>query len=145
MEIWGYLIKNLYCLILMLLLFRILHKSSTYWGYSFEILRVFIQNIEGIHSKYWGYSFKILRVFIWNIEGIYSKYWGYSFKILRVSIRSIEGIYSKILLKSSENWNDKLKKQDDIFWRYCRNKRLNELFWEELEKENSNTTKEISS
>ena len=92
-------------------------------------MRVFIQNIEGIHSKYWGYSFKILRVFIQNIEGI----------------RNIEGIYSKILLKSSENWNGKPKKRDDMFWRYCRNKRLNELFWEELEKENSNTTKEISS
>ena len=27
-------------------------------------------------------------------------------------------------------------KRDDIFWRYYRNKRLNELFREELEKEN---------
>ena len=35
-----------------------------------------------------------------------------------------------------ETWNDKLKKRDDIFWRYYRNKRLNELFREELEKEN---------
>ena len=32
-----------------------------------------------------------------------------------------------------EIWNDK---RDDIFWRYYRNKRLNELFREELEKEN---------
>ena len=35
-----------------------------------------------------------------------------------------------------EIWNVKLKKRDDIFWRYYRNKKLNELFWEELEKEN---------
>ena len=35
-----------------------------------------------------------------------------------------------------ETGNDKLKKRDDIFWRYYRNKRLNELFREELEKEN---------
>ena len=35
-----------------------------------------------------------------------------------------------------ETWNDKIKKRDDIFWRYYRNKRLNELFREELEKEN---------
>ena len=35
-----------------------------------------------------------------------------------------------------ETWNDKLKKRDDIFWRYYRNKRLNELFREELDKEN---------
>ena len=33
-----------------------------------------------------------------------------------------------------ETWNDKLKKQDDIFWIYCRTKRLNELFREELKK-----------
>ena len=31
---------------------------------------------------------------------------------------------------------DKLKKRDDIFWRCYRNKRLSELFREELEKEN---------
>ena len=35
-----------------------------------------------------------------------------------------------------ETWNDKLKKRDDIFWRHYRNKRLNQLFREELEKEN---------
>ena len=35
-----------------------------------------------------------------------------------------------------ETWNDKLKKRDDTFWRYYRNKRLNELFREELEKKN---------
>ena len=35
-----------------------------------------------------------------------------------------------------ETWNDKLRKQEDIFWRYYKNKRLNELFREELEKEN---------
>ena len=35
-----------------------------------------------------------------------------------------------------ETWNEKLKKRDDIFWRYYRNKRLNELFRKELEKEN---------
>ena len=35
-----------------------------------------------------------------------------------------------------EKRNQKLKKRDDIFWRYYRNKRLNELFREELEKEN---------
>ena len=35
-----------------------------------------------------------------------------------------------------ETWNDKLKKRDDIFWRYYRNKRLNALFRKELEKEN---------
>ena len=28
------------------------------------------------------------------------------------------------------------KKRNDIFWKYCRNKRLNELFREDLEKEN---------
>ena len=27
-----------------------------------------------------------------------------------------------------ETWNDKLKKRDEIFWRYYRNKILNELF-----------------
>ena len=31
--------------------------------------------------------------------------------------------------------NERLKKRDDIFWRYSRNKRLNKLFLE-LEKEN---------
>ena len=31
--------------------------------------------------------------------------------------------------------NERLKKRDDIFWRYSRNKRLNKLF-RELEKEN---------
>ena len=35
-----------------------------------------------------------------------------------------------------ETWNDKIKKRNDIFWRYYRHKRLNELFREELEKEN---------
>ena len=35
-----------------------------------------------------------------------------------------------------ETWNDKLKKRDDIFWRYYRNKKLNELCQEELEKQN---------
>ena len=35
-----------------------------------------------------------------------------------------------------ETWNDKLKKRNDIFWRYYTNKRLNELFPEVLEKEN---------
>ena len=35
-----------------------------------------------------------------------------------------------------ETWNDKVKKRDDIFWRYYRSKRLNELFREDLEKEN---------
>ena len=37
--------------------------------------------------------------------------------------------------KKTESWNDKLKKQDDI-WKYGRNKRINDLFEEELEKEN---------
>ena len=40
-----------------------------------------------------------------------------------------------------ETWNDKLEKRDDIFWRYYRNKRLNELFREELEKENTILTR----
>ena len=35
-----------------------------------------------------------------------------------------------------ETWNDKLEKQDDIFWTCYRNKRLNELFQKDLEKEN---------
>ena len=35
-----------------------------------------------------------------------------------------------------ETWNDKLKKPDDIFWRYYKNRKLNELFRKELEKEN---------
>ena len=35
-----------------------------------------------------------------------------------------------------ETRNDKLKKRDDVFWRNYRNIRLNELFREELEKEN---------
>ena len=43
---------------------------------------------------------------------------------------------SKTLRKTGETWNDKLKKRDDIFWRYYRNKRLNELFREELDKKN---------
>ena len=42
----------------------------------------------------------------------------------------------KTLQNIEKTWNDKLKKRDDIFWRYSRNKRLNELFREELEKEN---------
>ena len=37
---------------------------------------------------------------------------------------------------TEESCNDKLKKRDDIFWRYYRNKRLNKLFREELEKGN---------
>ena len=35
-----------------------------------------------------------------------------------------------------ETWNDKIKKRGDTFWRYYRNKRLNELFREELDKKN---------
>ena len=42
-----------------------------------------------------------------------------------------------MLRKTEETWNDKFKKWDDIFWRYYWNKRLNELFWEEVEKENT--------
>ena len=55
-----------------------------------------------------------------------------------LKIQSNKGVNGVKNIKKNreETWNDKPKKQDDIFWRYYRNKRLNELFQEELEKEN---------
>ena len=53
-----------------------------------------------------------------------------------LKIQNIKNEVKKGKKNIGKTWNNKFRKRCDIFWRYYRNKRLNQLFREELEKEN---------
>ncbi len=56
--------------------------AHDYWGSSYKILGLFLQNTGVLLTKYWGSSYKILGFFLQHTGVLLTKYWASSYKIL---------------------------------------------------------------